>query len=164
MADAPVIYKKLPGVGSGALARHRLWEGPDHLLVVTSWPSGEGYKRFFFRDIQAIVIRQTSRRTGVNIALFILSLLTAGPFFVFGERGGDSWIPATIVGGIWLVFIIINSLLGPTCETRIQTAVQTESITSLVRLRTALKVLARIQPHIVEAQTEAAPLTAEPAA
>ena len=150
MADAPVIYKKLPGVGSGALARHRLWEGPDHLLVVTSWPSGEGYRRFFFRDIQAIVIRQTPRRMGVNIALFILALLTAGPFLIFGEN--DAWIAAAVIGGFWLLFIIINTLLGPSCETRIQTAVQTESITSLVRLRIALKVLGRIQPHIVEAQ------------
>ena len=86
MADAPAIYKKLPGVGSGALARHRLWEGPDHLLVVTSWPSGEGYRRFFFRDIQAVVIRQTARRLGLNIALFLLALLTAGPFLIFRRK------------------------------------------------------------------------------
>lgn len=155
MADAPITYKKLPGTGSGALARHRLWEGPDHLLMVTSWPTGEGYKRFFFRDIQAIVIRQNARRMVMNIVLFILALLTAGPFLIFGEN--DAWIAAAVIGGFWLLFIIINTLLGPSCETRIQTAIQTESITSLVRLRTSLKVLARVQPHIIAAQAEPEP-------
>ena len=155
MPDTPLTYQKLPGTGSGALARHRLWEGPDHLLVVTSWPTGEGYKRFFFRDIQAIVIRQTARRLVVNIVLFVLALLTAGPWLFVD--GGSAWIASAIIGGFWLIFILANTLLGPTCETRIQTAIQTESITSLVRLRTALKVLARVQPHIVAAQAEPAP-------
>lgn len=154
MPDAAPTYQKLPGTGSGALARHRLWEGADHLLVVTSWPTGEGYKRFYFRDIQAIIIRQTSRRMIANIVLLVLALLSAGPFFI--SQDGDMRIGGVVIASFWLLFIIINSLLGPTCETRIQTAVQTEPITSLVRLRTALKVLARVQPPIIAAQAEPA--------
>ncbi len=156
MPDPAPTYKKLPGVGSGALARHRLWEGPDHLLVVTSWPTGEGYKRFFFCDIQAVIIRQTSRRMVVNIVLFILALLSAGPFFI--ADSGDMWIAGVVIASFWFLFALINSLLGATCETRIQTAVQTEPITSLVRMRTALKVLARLQPHIIAAQAEPEPV------
>lgn len=149
-------------MGSGALARHRLWEGPDHLLMVTSWPTGEGYKRFFFRDIQAIIIRKTMRRMIVNIVLFLLALITAGPMLAFGDGDSGVMVGGGVVAGFWLIFILVNSLLGPTCETRIQTAIQTESITSLVRLRTALKVLGRVQPHIVQAQAE--PETATPSA
>jgi hypothetical protein len=164
VADAPVKYKSLPGRGSSAIARTRLWEGPDHLLFVTSWPSGEGYRRFFFRDIQAIVIRRTARRMWINITLLVLALITAGPIVLFGERDSGSLIAAGIVGGFWLLFVFVNSLFGATCETHIQTAIQIERISSLVRLRTTQRVLVRIQPKILAAQSETEPVAPQPAA
>ena len=157
MADAPILYKKLPGTGSSALARVRLWEGPDHLLAVTSWPSGEGYRRFFYRDIQAIIVRQTARRLWINVVLLVLALISAGPIVAFGDRDTGTLIGAAIVAGFWFFFILINSLMGAACDTQIQTAIQTERISSLSRLPTVQKVLARIQPRIVEAQAEPAP-------
>ncbi|HZJ15599.1 MAG TPA: hypothetical protein VFD27_11140 [Chthoniobacteraceae bacterium] len=164
MADTPVIYKPLRGRGSSVIARTRLWEGPDHLLFVTSWPTGEGYRRFFFRDIQALVIRNTSRRMWVNIILFVLAAITVGPILAFSDRGSASLTAAGIVGGFWLLLVLLNSLLGPTCETHIQTAIQTERISSLGRLRTAQKVLARIQPRILAAQSESETATLQPIA
>ena len=160
MADAPILYKKLPGTGSSALARIRLWEGPDHLLVVTSWPSGEGYRRFFYRDIQAIIVRQTARRLWINILLLVFALITVGPILTLDIGSIGERILAAIVAGIWLVFILINSLMGGGCETLIQTAIQTERIASLGRQTTVQKVLARIQPRILEAQAEPAPAPA----
>ena len=159
MPDTPVIYKSMPGQGSNAIARTRLWEGPDHLLFVTSWPSGEGYRRFFFRDIQAIIVRRTPRRMWINIILLVLALISTAPILAFSDRDPASLAAAGVVGGFWFLFILVNSLFGPTCETLIQTAIQTERISSLGRLRTAQKVLARIQPHILAAQPEAAPAT-----
>ena len=164
MADTPVTYKPLRGRGSSVIARTRLWEGPDHLLFVTSWPSGEGYRRFFFRDIQALVIRSTPRRMWINIILFVLAAITVGPILAFSDRGFASLMSAGIVGGFWLLLVLLNSLLGPTCETHIQTAIQTERISSLGRLLTAQKVLARIQPHILAAQSESESATLQPIA
>jgi len=164
VAEIPVKYKSLPGRGSSVIARTRLWEGPDHLLFVTSWPSGEGYRRFFFRDIQAIIIRRTARRLWINIILLVLALISAGPILVFSDRDRGSLIAAGIVGGFWFLFVLLNSLFGPTCETHMQTAIQTERISSLGRLRTAQRVLARIQPHILAAQSEIETVTAQPIA
>ena len=164
MADTPFTYRSLPGRGSSAIARTRLWEGPDHLLFVTSWPTGEGYRRFFFRDIQALVIRRTSRRMWINITLFVLALITVSPILAFSDRGSASLTASGIVGGFWLLLVLRNSLLGPGCETHIQTAIQTERISSLCRLRTAHKVLARIQPHILAAQSESEAATLQPTA
>jgi len=160
VADAPIPYTSLPGRGSSAIARTRLWEGPDHLLLVTSWPAGEGYRRFFFKDIQAIIVRRTARRLWINAVLLVLALITAGPILLFSNRDTGSLAAAGIVGGFWLLFIVINSLFGPTCETHIQTAIQTERISSLGRLRTVGKVLARIQPHILTAQATNEPAPA----
>jgi hypothetical protein len=164
MSDAPVIYKSLPGQGSNAIARTRLWEGPDHLLLVTSWPSGEGYRRLFLRGIQAIIVRRTPRRMWIKIMLLVLALISTVPILGFSDREHASLSAAGIVGGFWFLFILINSLFGPTCEVLMQTAIQTERISSLGRLRTAQKVLARIQPHVLAAQPEAAPATPQSAA
>jgi hypothetical protein len=164
MADAPLVFKKLPGTGGGALGRSTLWEGPDHLLLVNSWPAGESYRRFFFTDIQAIAIRRTARRMIVNFALLFLVLISVGPLLYFGGDNEGAQGTALIFGIVWLVFLSLNSLLGPTCEAHIQTAIQTEKIASMRRLRTALRVLGRIQPHILAAQpaAEAAPVAAQP--
>lgn len=162
MADTAPIYKRLPGRGAGILARTSLWEGPDHLLLVTAWPGGESYRRFFFRDIQSIVVRRTARRLWVNVILFVLMLATAGPMFYFAADDGEMSVAGVAFAAVFGLFILITSLLGPTCETRFQTAVQTERISSLNRVRTATRALARIQPRILEAQSEPAP--AQPAA
>ena len=50
------------------------------------------------------------------------------------------------------ILLLINLFLGPTCETRLMTAVQTEKLQSLHRLNTTFKVMDRIRPHIQQAQ------------
>jgi len=110
------------------------------------------------------VIRSTPRRMLINIILIVLAAISVGPILAFSDRSPTSLTAAGIVGGFWLVLVLLNSLLGPTCETHIQTAIQTERISSLGRLRTAQKVLARIQPHILAAQSESETATLQPIA
>jgi hypothetical protein len=55
---------------------------------------------------------------------------------------------------VLLAFLVANLLLGPTCVCHLKTAVQTEELPSLRRLRRARKVLARLRPLIVAAQGE----------
>jgi hypothetical protein len=52
--------------------------------------------------------------------------------------------------------LVINILLGTTCHCYIKTAVQTERLLAVGRLRTARKFLDRIRPRISEAQSVAA--------
>jgi hypothetical protein len=163
MARTPNPYTKLGGRGWRRLAfglsgsRCQLWLGPDHLLAVDYTISTEEYRRFYFRDIEAIVIRRTAERQIWNWVMAVLALLTAGPFFAgwLSERSSGLLITALVFAVFWLVFIAINTLRGPTCRTHIRTAVQTEHLPSLNRLSAARKALARLRPLIVAAQGEA---------
>lgn len=147
MAHRP--YKRLPGRSNGLLNSSTLWEADDHLLLVESHRVTESYKRFFYRDIQAVVICQTkgglviSIVLGVFTALFCVLAITseAEPRIAFG-----------VVAAFLLLLTLINHFRGPTCRTTLQTAVQTQELLSLNRLRNARKVLLRIQPKIANAQ------------
>ncbi len=161
----PARYRKLPGpgIGFGVVSFVTLWQGENHLLQVTSWPSGESYRRFFYRDIQAIVLRRSKGRMRTNIVLGILaSLLVLGLAIAFATSGGldaltDGFpIFCEIVLGICLLWMAVNSLLGPTCTMHIQTAIQFERLPTVRRERGARKLLARLEPLVTAAQAEAA--------
>ena len=68
MPRAPKEYQRLPGRGTlldgdkwyaTSRAMCTVWLGRDHLLLVSRAGYTENYKRFYFRDIQAIIIRKT---------------------------------------------------------------------------------------------------------
>ncbi|HWI55617.1 MAG TPA: hypothetical protein VNZ22_00220, partial [Bacillota bacterium] len=63
------------GFAVAVAARSSLWLGPDHLLCIETTGYTETYKRFYFRDIQAVLIRQTKRQRNWTLAFGGLSLL-----------------------------------------------------------------------------------------
>ncbi|HEU5395566.1 MAG TPA: hypothetical protein VFV81_00265, partial [Verrucomicrobiae bacterium] len=135
-------------------SRSSLWLGPDHLLCVDANGYTENYKRFYFRDIQAIIVRQTQRRTVWNIVLgVLLTICLVG-------TSTSLMPPANMVAAmIWGTFavlfavpLLINNLLGSTCACQLRTAVHMEKLPSLCRLRQTKKVLGRIRPLIAAAQ------------
>ena len=127
------------GFAVAVRSRGSLWLGPDHLLCVETNGYRETYKRFYFRDIQAIIIQHTKRRVIWNAILptplagglvGLLALLSAG------ERNE----------------VTINNILGTGCVCYLRTAVQIEQLPGLYRVPKARKVLAKIRPQIVAAQ------------
>ncbi len=165
MAAAPAPYTKLPGRGlrravfAISATRCRLWLAADHLLAVDYTIASEEYRRFYFRDIEAFIVRRTAHRQVWNWILGTLLLLSAGPFFIAwrSEGSGGFLIAALSFAAFWSVFLLINTFRGPTCQTHIRTAVQLEQLPSLGRLGAARKVLALVQPLVIEAQGEATP-------
>lgn len=162
MANPDRPYRKLQGRGSGVVSFVTLWEGDTHLLQVTSWPSGEGYRRFFYGDIQAIIIRRTSVRLWINIVLGVLALGAAALLASeVGNQKGPRFSPDgtaifwLIVMGVCVFFMVLNSLFGPTCAMHIQTAIQCEKLPTVRRERAARKVLAKLQPRVIAAQSAA---------
>jgi len=137
-----------------AATRTSLWLGPDHLLCVDFNGFSESYKRFYFRDIQAIIIRETKRRRILNIILgTLLLILFICMVATYGSIGGSGPIVGwSIPMGIILIPFIINNLLGTTCLCQLRTAVQTEDLSSVSRISRAIKILDRIRPLIAEAQ------------
>lgn len=137
--------------------RFSLWLGKDHVLCVQNQHFRESYKRFYFQDIQAIILRKT--RTGMiwNIVwgslmlAFAVTVIVAGPSLGFG---------ILVCGYVILLispFLVINWMRGPTCVCHFQTAVQTEEIPSLNRLRKARRIIARLRPLIEAVQGRLTP-------
>ncbi|UCD80444.1 MAG: hypothetical protein JSW26_03165, partial [Desulfobacterales bacterium] len=150
MAKKVKEYRKLPGLKKGFLiGKHTLWQGKDHLLHIFSRFGSEDYKRFYFSDIQAIITRKTVVGKIQNTVLCCFILMFLLPAFYFDE----GWsIFYAVVSGIMSLFLLINLYKGPTCDTKLLTAVQTEKLHSLNRLKTACRVMDRLQPYIQSAQ------------
>ena len=165
MARTPNPYTKLPGRGlrrvvvAISATRCRLWLASDHLLAMDYSVASESYRRFYFRDIEAFVLRRTSGRENWNWFYLVMGLLTAGPFVLgwFTNGEGGLLVAAVCIAVFWAFWMLINTVRGPTCQTHIRTAVQLEQLPSLGRLRVAEKVLARLQPLIVAAQGVSTP-------
>ena len=136
----------------GFVTRSSLWLGKDHLLKIDSNRFVETYKRFYFRDIQAITIRTTRRRQFWNIILLLLMLVCIGSLSgIFVRR----FMLVTML--VLAVPMLVNNLLGTTCVTFLRTAVQVEELPSLSRVRRVHKVLQHIRPLIAGAQGELTP-------
>jgi hypothetical protein len=143
-------YQRLPGKKKGFLiGHHTLWQGSDHLLQIYSRLGAEDYKRYYFDDIQAIITRKTGTGRIQNIVLAALS----GLFCLFAATSGGGWslFHAAIAAAILLI-LLINVLKGPTCETVLLTAVQTEKLYSLHRLKTTEPVMNRLRSIIERRQ------------
>jgi hypothetical protein len=143
-------YTRLPGKKRGFFWGYdTLWLGKNHLLRIDSKIFVEHYKRFYYWDIQAFVTQKTVRGKIVN---GILSLLGGG-FMLLAVQIGEAGLPIFgILTSLTLALLLINWMLGPTCVCHLRTAVQTEKLPSLNRLRTARKVLDRLRPWIAQAQ------------
>jgi len=162
MAQKYKEYRKLPGLKKGFMVgRHTLWQGSDHLLQVYSRLGIEDYKRFYFSDIQAIITRKTriGRIQNAILGGFIFLFTLAAISF---EQGWSLFF--TVADGVMLLFLLLNLLKGPTCETRLLTAVQTEKLHSLNRVKSTFKVMDRLRASIeaIQGNLAAEDLTRSP--
>ena len=144
-----LTYRRLPGRGRTPLGADSLWIGEDHLLLVELRGFTETYRRFYFRDVQAIVLRRTDRAAKVGTLLGVLGLAFLGVATGAGPIWNVFW---GSVSGILLLGLVLNVALGPTCSCVLRTALQTVPLRSLGRLRRARGVIERLRPHIELAQ------------
>jgi hypothetical protein len=158
-----VDYKRLTrahlrsGFTVAVASRVSLWLGPDHVLMIDSTGYRESYKRFYFRDIQAFTIALSQRRLFWNYALGVAASLCVmgwGSYLLVPGSAPSLGmiIVAVVMTLIFALPLLINNLLGPTCICHVQTAVQTEPLPPLNRLRRAQRVIARLRPLVTEAQ------------
>jgi hypothetical protein len=132
-----------------------LWLGPDHILSVRSNGYMETYKRFNFRDIQAVIIRKTNARAIWNAILVVplIGCLTGLMMSLSSSPQGEiailTWL---ILSCILLLFILINNIRGASCACHLRTAVQIERLPSLNRVRKARRILDKIRPLMAAAQ------------
>ena len=166
MAAATRQYEKLPGRTSYFAGVAKLWAHKDYLLGVTTYFGVENYRRYFFRDIEALMIRRTKARFWWNLAFGTCAgLFGVGALgFWMASRGTEAnlasvWIGFAIglgtIAGLFLIAMIWNSLRGATCVLVAQMATGSQSLPGVTRVGPARKILARVAPLILEAQSAA---------
>jgi len=137
--------------------RVQLWLGADHLLLVESDGRQEFYKRFYYRDIQAVVVHKTSEGKIVNGILTGITCLFLAIAVAVGMEEVAAGIVFVCIAAIFGIALLVNWLSGPTCQTFLRTAVQIEELPSLTRLRQLHKALDQLRPLIVAGQGELPP-------
>jgi hypothetical protein len=143
---------------------YRLYLGDNHLLYVTNQWFAESYKRFYFRDIQALVWTRNDRRKTYNIIL-LLAGLCAGLLVLAVGSAADAVmvLPFTLALGCLIgVPAVVNNARGPTCTAYIKTAVHNQLLKPLGRVPLAERVFAELAPRIAAAQPGEAVPTALP--
>jgi hypothetical protein len=141
MKDKRASYARLPGRRTFFFERCSLWQGPDHLLWVQGNMMQEHYKRFYFQDIQAVILRHNQRRLIWALVWGTLAVLTGALGAFLSEYESNFFFYASL----WSPFLICNHLFGPGCDVFIQTPVHLEKISTLVRVKASVKVLDRIR-------------------
>jgi hypothetical protein len=155
-SNAEPAYRRLPGRGrktSGCISVgttvNTIWLASDHLLLRESvYGFSESYKRFYFRDIQALIVRRSPIWIGWIVVLTALSLIF---FFIWGVTGWHGW-GWPFWSALCFVLTMVQLARGPTCVTYLITAVQRELLGSLNRLRKAQRALRILVPLIEEKQ------------
>jgi hypothetical protein len=142
-------YTKSPGRGWTWTGPSRVWLGDDHVLLVRNRIFFENYRRFFFNDIQGVVVRRTDLGKMWNGIWASFALLFGLLSLAFESAG---MIVMLSLAAPFAIALLVNMLLGPTCTFHIRTAVQTERIPAVSRIATATKFIARIEPFIAAAQ------------
>lgn len=146
-------YKRIGGRGARRrqfFTRNTLWIGGDHLLQVENTGYTEEYKRFYFRDIQGIIVQKDNRF--LHWSLVLGGLLAVCIAFIIGinEETGKiifGWAAVPL-----FVALLVNLIKGPSCYTRIKTAVQEEEVPAFRRVWKTQKALANIRELISTAQ------------
>ncbi|MEN6503062.1 MAG: hypothetical protein ABFD92_00860 [Planctomycetaceae bacterium] len=149
-------YRRAPG--SARMGRSRLLQGDDHLLSVTCalyWPFVEEYRRFFFKDIRAVTVHQTSMGTWRSVVFAVLALVLLPWPFVANDR----WARLILVipPALFMLALAYNIAAGATCCCRVHTAVQSRVLGALGRMRQARTFLRTMGPLIQSHQQAASP-------
>jgi len=122
-----------------------LWVGEDHLMLVELRGFTETYRRFYFKDVQSIVIRPTDRARTWSILLGLVALALAG----IASGAGPGWsIFWGSLAGLSFVALVVNLALGQSSDCTLRTALQAVDLRPLRRLRRARGVVDRLRPLI----------------
>ena len=141
-----VPYRKLPG-SSGLFLRKRLWLGPDHILLVTSNVLAQEYRRFYFNDIEALVIAEIE-----NPARFYGALLSVIAIVLTLGLAVAGHVVTSVLCGLLAMGLGVFTLTRPSVRCALKTRVSREALPSLKRPETARRVIAMLKSEIEKVQ------------
>jgi hypothetical protein len=151
--------RRLPGrsirhFGLG-LQRNQLWLAESHVLYREISVFQEEVKRFYYRDIQAVVCTPTRTWHACSWlagSLLVFLAICGGVSAYLGYMipFAMAWMLATVA----LAILLGNLVLGPSCATTLYTAAAEAPLYSLGRKRSAEKAIARIAVMVQHAQKD----------
>jgi hypothetical protein len=145
-------YRRLPG-RSGLLIRHSLWMQSDHLLRVRANPFSEQYRRYYFVDIQALVLTELPGTAAFYWYAAGICLAFTGGLLLYSSH--PAW------GILCGLVALLSFYLGwrvPNCSCYLKTSVSTDKLPAMRHLRAARKAAAMVISEIDRIQ---GPLTPE---
>lgn len=151
MSAAPVAprYLRLPGTARGVVGSATLWLGADHALLVQSRGYSEVYRRFYFRDVEALLLRRTTTARTTAFALLAVLVPLAAALTLETAPGRVFW---GVVAAPFVVALAVHLARGPSCVCHVRTAVETAELAALRRLRPARRALERLRERVEAAQ------------
>jgi hypothetical protein len=143
-----IAYRRLPGIALSPIRRRTLYQGPDHILAVRTTLYFQEYRRFYYRDIQAIVIAEYGSAWTFYLIASAIFLLVM--FVLLGYSWHPVWAALSAIG---CVACFLVGMRIPNCYCLLKTATTTERLPSLGRKSAAGKAIAILQPLILQAQS-----------
>lgn len=150
------------------------WLAKDHLLVVEVVNYVERYRRFYFGDLQAVIVQENGVRRWSNVGLLVALLPILIWLFGTIEKAGQSqWSePAALasigvagtISAVLVAGIVANFLRGRTCSVHLRTAVQTLKLRNVTRRTKADLLLASLTPRVAVAQSAEGSVASGPSA
>lgn len=148
MARKPKLYTKLVRRRGGVGTYSSLWLAADHVLQVESTMVTERYQRVWLRDVQGLFIRPSREARWVLwVSLPLAALFALRAVFV-EEAAPVFWV----FTGLSTMVLLYGLFLARNCHFYVITAVQRMEWANVARYRQARKLMARLEPLILEAQ------------
>lgn len=160
MSEGP-LYHKMRGVSSALLSPAKAYLADDHLLLVQESMTAQEYRRFYFRDIQAVIVRKTAGGSILIILYSILLVVFLVSFLsVYVDTGGITGpriinpVSLATVGlaAALLALLIINIVKGPTVICCLQTAANVQKVPMIKRLNHARRFIEQLRGPIEQIQ------------
>ncbi|HEY6390420.1 MAG TPA: hypothetical protein VIX89_04015 [Bryobacteraceae bacterium] len=139
-------YRRLPS-RSGLLIRHSLWMQSDHLLRVRANPFSEQYRRYYFADIQALVLTELPGTAAFYWYAAAISFAFLGGLLVYSRH--PVW--GTLCGLLALLVFYFGWRV-PNCSCYLKTSVGTDKLPAIRHLRAARKAVAMVLLEIEKIQ------------
>jgi hypothetical protein len=145
-------YQRLKVGGRDIAGRASYWLAADHLLVVREEGFQERYRRFYLRDVQALIISRNVMGLLTTLVLTALGGLMAIAALATQNPAGR-WVWA-FIAACFVIALIAHLVGGPTADCHLRTAVQLERLPGVTRLRVAQRLIAAMTPAIQTAQRD----------
>ena len=161
------LYRQLTGKRRTFHMFTQLFVAADHLLLVRSNRFEERYQRFYFKDIQALVVTGLPARAWLQASMGIL----AGTIFLLALTvvPNPAWRALMGMAGVFpAIILMVDYFRGARCRMILKTAVSNEPLSAVSRMSIAQRVISSLKPAIDQAQQQGewtpgmAPVTGPP--